>query len=139
MSRSKPLFHQNITPKFVILFTMDKEKLEHLEEIKDENIVWGIYIFIVFAALLSNKLEEDYILTGSKNDYDEFHKINLIILSIGFFIYVYFLYRNFQHINKKRSIPNYLSLISSILFITAGALLIFAESYGGSFDDEVAI
>lgn len=118
---------------------MDKEKLEHLEEIKDENIVWGIYIFIVFAALLSNKLEEDYILTGSKNDYDEFHKINLIILSIGFFIYVYFLYRNFQHINKKRSIPNYLSLISSILFITAGALLIFAESYGGNADDEVAI
>ena len=118
---------------------MDREKLESLKEIKDENIVWGVYIFIVFAAFLSNKIESDYVLTGSKKDYREFHAINLTVLSIGFFIYVYFLYRNFQHFNKKRSVSNYLSLISSIILLIAGALLIFAESYGGSSDDEVAI
>lgn len=106
---------------------MNNDDLEHLTELKNDDYIWYIYIFIVFAALLSNALERDYIYTKSQKELESYHIINIIVLTIAFFIYLYFLKVNAHHYEKKRNFSNCLSLIATIFLVLSGALALTSE------------
>ena len=49
-----------------------KEKLDRLNDIKTENIIWVIYIFIIVLSFIANNYETNYIKYNdnkSKDDY----------------------------------------------------------------------
>ncbi|HBA37995.1 MAG TPA: hypothetical protein DCY94_04675 [Firmicutes bacterium] len=106
---------------------MKTDDLEHLSELKIDDYIWYIYIFIVFAALLSNSIERDYVYTKDKTEFESFRIINIALLTIAFFIYLYFLKVNAHHFEKKRDFTNCLSLIGTIFLLISGSLILIAE------------
>lgn len=113
--------------------------LEHLKELDNDDKIWYIYIFIVFAALLSNYIEKDYVKTKNNTELQAYHTINIIVLSIAFFIYLYFLKVNYNHFEKKRDFNNCLSLIATIFLVVSGALLLISEIRSSNEDVTVGL
>lgn len=107
-----------------------------LRDIHIENIIWVIYLFISGFALVSNWYESDYLKTNNKLDYKTYKKINITIFIVAFFIYLYFVYHNYQNIsnlkktisNNKKVLYSEINLIASILFLVGGALYLFTET-----------
>lgn len=106
---------------------MNPNRIQNLKNLEIDDFIWYIYIFIVVAALYSNKLEREYLLYSDKDKQIEFHKINAVVLTIGFFIYIYFVYRGYEKYRKKPSLPSQLNLIAAILFLVGGAILLYLE------------
>ncbi len=108
---------------------------EKIEEIRIENYIWIIYLFVSIGALVSNYFEEDYLKTHKYKDYRIFKDINITIFTIAFFIYLYFVYRNYQNVSKLKKSVNQkkvlyanINFIAAILFLIGGILYLFTES-----------
>ena len=102
-----------------------------LKRLKNEDIIWIIYFFIVVFALYSNKLDRDYLL---KKDKEAEKSINITIFFVAFFIYLYFLLlltedigsmeKNFNDENYRST---FIQLIAAILFLIGGAIYLINE------------
>lgn len=105
-----------------------------LKRLKNEDIIWIIYFFILVFALYSNKLDRDYLLKKDKDAYKREKSINITIFFIAFFIYLYFLLlltEDLGNMEKNFDDPNYRStfiqLIAAILFLIGGAIYLINE------------
>lgn len=105
-----------------------------LKRLKNEDIIWIIYFFIVVFALYSNKLDRDYLLKKDKEAYKREKSINITIFFVAFFIYLYFLLlltEDLGNMEKNFDDPNYRStfiqLIAAILFLIGGAIYLINE------------
>ncbi len=92
-----------------------------------DDLVWYIYIFISVAALYSNALEKEYIKTNNRKKLTEFHSINLVVLTIAFFVYIYFIFNAFKKYNQEKSNNTLVNVIASILFLVGGGMLLYLE------------
>lgn len=116
-----------------------------LRDIQIENFIWIVYLFISTAALISNYFESDFIKTNNGKDYKIFKKINITIFIVAFFIYLYFLYRNFKNVselkknasNDKKVLFAQINVIAAILFLVGGILYLYTES--NDIDQEIGI
>lgn len=124
---------------------MNNTLLKKLKEIKTEDLIWIVYFFIIVANLYSNFLERDYIKNKNIKSRNLFRNINLYVLIIAFFIYLYFVFLSYDSVKNlrkdatdKKVFLTHLTLISAILFLIAGALNIFIQknSFG---DDEIGL
>jgi len=106
---------------------MNYATAKKLKELEIDDYIWYIYIFIVFAALVSNSFERDYTITKNKEEYESYHIINIILLTLAFFIYLYFLKVNAEHYEQKRDSSNAFSLLGTIFLLLSGSLLLIAE------------
>ena len=92
-----------------------------------DDLVWYIYIFISVAALYSNELEKQYAATKDKRKLTEFHSINLVVLTIAFIIYIYFLIVAYKRYNDNKNASTFTGIVSSILFLIGGGALLYLE------------
>lgn len=109
---------------------------DKLKQIKNENIVWIIYIIISVFAIISNYYEKKYYLHHNKNDKDISHSINMILLTIGLIIYIYFVSLDIN--NKHKNKYQYYHEFAAVLFVIAGIIYLYVE-YKNSSEDEFAI
>ena len=100
---------------------------DKIDELNLDDLIWYTYIFIAVAALYSNKLEKDYTVSHDKKKLTEFHSINLVVLTIAFVIYIYFIYNSFKRYNKNRNQNTLINIIASILLLTAGGTFLYLE------------
>lgn len=98
-----------------------------IAELNIDDMVWYIYIFISIAALYSNKLEKDYNITKDRKKLTEFHSINLVVLTIAFLIYCYFIFMAYKRFNVNKNRNTMIGLISSILFLVGGGMFLYLE------------
>lgn len=105
-----------------------------LKRLKNEDMIWIIYFFIVVFALYSNKLDRDYLLKHDITSYKREKSINITIFFIAFFIYLYFvllLTEDIGSMEKNLSDASYRStfiqLIAAILFLVGGAIYLINE------------
>lgn len=117
-----------------------------LKRLKNEDIIWIIYFFIVVFALYSNKLDRDYLLKKDKDAYKREKSINITIFFIAFFIYLYFLLlltEDLGNMEKNFDDPNYRStfiqLIAAILFLIGGAIYLINEITRKDYDLDVGL
>ena len=118
---------------YIILFIMD-EISRKLKRLKNEDIIWIIYFFIVVFALYSNKLDRDFLLNHDNEAYKNEKRINIGIFFTAFFIYLYFVLlltedlgnmeRNFNN-EKYRS--TFIQLIAALLFLIGGSIYLINE------------
>ena len=115
---------------------------ETLKEIKEEDIIWIIYIFLVIFALVSNYFEKEFITKRKKKDEKTFRSINIFIFSVTFFIYVYFVIINYKHIKKldisssfRDQLFTNASFISAILFLIGGTIALLIAIFGTDEDN----
>lgn len=105
-----------------------------LKRLKNEDIIWIIYFFIVVFALYSNKLDRDYLLNHDNGAYKSEKYINIGIFFVTFFIYLYFVLlltedlsnmeRNFNNDNYRST---FIQLIAALLFLIGGSIYLINE------------
>lgn len=107
-----------------------------LKELEIEDIIWIITLFSAIWAIISNKFEREYLLTKNKKSKTTYKTINVTLLTISFFVYLYFLllsYSRVKEINPQTSFKQArltnLNFIGAILFIIAALISIIVEIY----------
>ena len=73
-----------------------------LKRIEREDLIWFIYLFIAIFALISDAYEKNYILTNNKKSQKLFKTINITVLCIAFFIYLYFVLINYEDLKQLK-------------------------------------
>ena len=111
---------------------MNKDVL--LKKIKIEDYIWIINLVIVFFALYSNRLEENYINYNDLSSEKKYKTINIVILIVFFFIYGYLAYTRFsvlhnlnKNTSKKELIIDENNLFASILILTSTFIYLVDE------------
>ena len=109
-----------------------KDINEQLQLLKNENLIWIIYIFISIFAIVSNHFEKQYDLTNDSESYKKFKTINICIFTIAFFIYLYFFVTIYSKLkNVKRTTERYrltqAQLFGAILFLIGGVIYLIVE------------
>jgi len=105
---------------------------EKLKQLKTEDFIWVIYIFIIFLSWYSNSLERKYFIYNDLESREKYRKIMIFIFSILVIVYLYFLkdsYNdlqslNFDDLNKKKKLI-YLSFIASLLIAVSGFIFLY--------------
>ena len=120
------------------------------DRIRNRRIELGLSVDDLAKLLQKNRAtvyryESNYIKTNNKKNYQIYKQINITIFVVAFFIYLYFLYRNYKNVSElKKTISNnkkvlyaQLNLIAAILFLVGGILYLYTES--NDIDVEVGI
>lgn len=116
-----------------------------LKLLKEEDIVWYIYYFIVTFAIIANSFEEKYIDTKNLKDRQSGRKINIVILIVAFIIYLYYVSIAIEDIkiarskNPRRQRVALERLITTLVFLVGGALSIYTELDDNAGDVDLAI
>ena len=105
-----------------------------LKRLRNEDIIWIIYFFIVVFALYSNKLDRDYLLNHDNSAYKSEKYINIGIFFVTFFIYLYFVLLLTEDLsNMERNFNNedyrstFIQLIAALLFLIGGSIYLINE------------
>ena len=111
---------------------MDVKK--RLDEIKNENIIWIIYIGIIALSYYSNYLEKNYFLNNDIESKERYRKIIVFIFFILVIVYTYFLKDSFDGLNDIdfNNISNedrliILSFIASLLIFISGLIFLYVS------------
>lgn len=115
---------------------------EMLNELRNEDFIWVIYIFLSIFALVSNYFEKRYDITGNKKDKNTFRKINTAIFTVTFFIYIYFLYLNIKNLKRLdsnssplRKLTSNANFIAASLFFIGGTIYLLTSIFGDPEED----
>lgn len=107
---------------------------QKLNNIKIEDFIWVVYLFLAIFAIISNEYEKTSLIRNGTTKNLKSKKINVTIFTITFIIYIYFAYINWRDLhssylrNKKQLIENQARLIAALLFIIGGAIYLITEA-----------
>jgi len=112
---------------------MNYESLDRkLEQLKIEDFIWLIYIFIILLSWYSNTLERKYFINNDLESKEKYRKIMIFIFSVLIIVYLYFLkdlYKDLQNLNDNDSPKTksliYLSFIASFLIVISGVIFLY--------------
>ena len=79
---------------------MNNELNDKLKQLKIEDFIWLIYIFIIFLSWYSNSLERKYFIYKDKESKEKYRKIMIFIFSILIVVYFYFLKDSYGDIKE---------------------------------------
>ena len=123
----------------------DNEKIERLKDIKVENIVWLIYIAIIFLSFYANSKEKKYILYNDNIAKKEYQNIMILIFTILVIIYYHFSkdsYEDLENLNEKDSEKKknltFMSFIGSVLVLLSGLIFLTIVIIDDNIDTEIA-
>ncbi len=125
---------------------MKKDNLgDKLKQIRTEDIIWFIYIGIIFLSWYANYLESDYYLHQSVTSKKHYRQIMIFIFSILIIVYGYFLKSSFSdmqrlsiHDSEKKKILVYASFLGSLLIFISGIIFLLVAIYDEDLDVELA-
>lgn len=103
---------------------------DRITTLKNENIVWALYLLFAIAGTHANNLEIEDIKNKNQKNRKKYKTINIIILIIALFIYLYFVNLTFNRYKRKNKKEDLLSLIASTLVLIAGIILLYVEITG---------
>ena len=110
-----------------------------LRKLKQEDFIWYIYFFIAAFALYSNYLEKDYYEKKNKLDYKKAKTINIVILTVAFFIYLYFVINTYDDLkyvkNDKEYMHSLIRLGASLIFLVGGIIYLILEITDNDLDE----
>ena len=113
-----------------------KDISENLKELEIEDFIWIISLFSACFALVSNKLEKDYLYTHNLSKEKEYKTINITLLVISFFIYLYFMMLNYKRIKNsthqsfKQMRINNANFLAATLIVLATIIYIMTSILG---------
>lgn len=105
---------------------------DKLKQLKIEDFIWLIYVFIIFMSWYSNTLERKYFIYNDSESKEKYRKIMIFIFSILIVVYIYFLkdsYSDLKNINSYDSPKTkrlvYLSFVGSFLIFISGVIFLY--------------
>ena len=116
-----------------------------LKRLKEEDLIWLVYFFIVTFAIISNYYEKDYFITNNQISKEKYRNILIFIFSVALLVYTYFLYDSYKdyknlsiYDNKKKKDFTKYSLIGSILIFIAGSIFLYIAINDQDIEAELA-
>lgn len=110
---------------------------KRLKQIENENLIWIIYLFIIFFSFYANKLEKDYFINRNISSKNKYRTINTIIFITLVIIYSYFEKDALETYNNKDKLSK-LSLIATTLVLISGLLFLYIIIEDVNIDEEIA-
>ncbi len=114
---------------------------EQLKELKVEDFIWIIFIFVSIMAIVSDKYEKDWVVSKKTSSYKTYKGINIFLLGISFLVYLYFVllsYKKYKSSLKNKKVSELffskINLFAASLFLIGGLLNIFIEVNSNDFD-----
>lgn len=118
---------------------------EKLKKLKQEDIVWVIYLVIIGLSFYSNMIERKYILENDETSKNKYRLINMTIFTLAVLIYIYFTYDNYKEVKNlnpndgERKIKfTYLTLIGAVLALISGLIFLYVSIYDIDIETEIA-
>lgn len=118
------------------------DKLKRLEDIKIENIVWIIYIWIIILSWYANSKENEYLLYNDLFSKKEYQNLLILIFTILVIIYFYFAKSGYEDIlnltsydSPKKQMLTKFAFIGSFLILVSGIIYLILAIL----DDEIEI
>ncbi|MBO6145469.1 MAG: hypothetical protein J6O62_01525 [Bacilli bacterium] len=118
---------------------------EKLKELKNEEIIWIIYIGIIVLSFYSNFLERKYYIYNDILSKDKYRKIMIFIFLILIIVYYYFLkdsydsYKNLkENDSKEKKQLVTLSFIASSFIFISGIIFLYIAIKDQNMDVELA-
>ena len=118
---------------------------DKLKEINNEDIIWVIYIGVIFLSFYSNSLERKYYVNNDKIEKEKYKKILIFIFAILFIVYIYFLKSSIDSIKKLKPSDNpkkknlvYLSFIAALFITISGLIYLYVAITDDNLDVELA-
>ena len=124
---------------------MNREVVDRLKEISNEDFIWIIYLGIIFLSFYSNSIERKFFLTGDTSLKSEYRKIIIFIFSILIIVYLYFVQDAYNSVKKLKTFDSerkkqltYLALFASVLIAVSGAIFLYIALKDENIDIELA-
>ena len=118
---------------------------DKIKEINTEDMIWVIYLGIIFLSFYSNNLEKKYYINNDKIAKEKYQKILIFIFAILFIVYIYFLKGSVDSLKKLKPSDNpkrkklvVLSFIASLLITISGFLYLYVAIMDDNLDVELA-
>ena len=116
-----------------------------LKEIRNEDIIWIIYLGIIALSFYSNYLEKDYLINKNIPSKDKYQKIMIFIFAVLLIVYLYFLKDSLDSFNdlketdsdEKKTLVT-LALVASVLIFISGAIFLYVAVKNDNLDVELA-
>ena len=122
-----------------------EKKKKKIKEINTEDMIWIVYIGIIFLSFVSNHFERKYYLNNDINSREKYQKILIFIFSVLLIVYIYFLKGSIDSIkklkdtdSKKKKEMVYLSFIASLLIAISGVIFLYIAIIDDNLDVELA-
>lgn len=122
----------------------NKEINKRLNELKIEEFIWIVYIFIIILSFYSNNLERKYFIYNDQNAKEKYRNIMIVIFSILIIVYFYFLSDSFDDIKNLNCYSNekrekvLLSFTASLLIFISGLIFLYLAYTDENLDVELA-
>ena len=118
---------------------------EKLKEIKNEDHIWVIYIFIIFLSWYANSLERKYFVFKDEKSKIKYRKTMILIFSILVIIYFYFFKDSLNGLksiktcdSEKKKKLIYLSFVGAFLILLSGFIFLYIAYKDEDIDVEIA-
>ena len=116
-----------------------------IKEINTEDMIWVVYIGIIFLSFVSNSLEKKYYMNNDIKSKEKYQKIMIFIFAVLLIVYVYFLKSSIESIkslkpsdSKKKKELVYLSFLASLLIAISGVIFLYIAIVDDNLDVELA-
>lgn len=121
------------------------DRLEKLNDIKIENMVWLVYIGIIILSYYANSKEKKYLLYNDQKAKKEYQDLLIIIFSILLVIYYHFAKDSYEDVqklnnfdsNKKKILTKFL-FVASLLILISGIIFLGLAIADDDIDIELA-
>ena len=128
----------------LILYNME-DRLDKLNDIKIENYIWVIYIFIIILSWYANSKEKNFLINQDEKSRKEYQNLLILIFTILIIIYYYFAKSSYDDIKKlkindtnKKKLLTYMSFLGSFLVLISGIIFLTIAINDENLDVEIA-
>ena len=122
-----------------------EDRLDKLNDIKIENYIWVIYIFIIILSWYANSKEKNFLINQDEKSRKEYQNLLILIFTILVIIYYYFAKSSYDDIKKlklndtnKNKILTYMSFLGSFLVLISGIIFLTIAINDENLDVEIA-
>lgn len=122
-----------------------EDRLDKLNDIKIENYIWVIYIFIIILSWYANSKEKNFLINQDEKSRKEYQNLLILIFTILVIIYYYFAKSSYYDIKKlklndtnKKKILTYMSFLGSFLVLISGIIFLTIAINDENLDVEIA-
>ena len=122
-----------------------EDRLDKLNDIKIENYIWVIYIFIIILSWYANSKEKNFLINQDEKSRKEYQNLLILIFTILVIIYYYFAKSSYDDIKKlkindtnKKILLTYMSFLGSFLVLISGIIFLTIAINDENLDVEIA-
>ena len=122
-----------------------EDRLDKLNDIKIENYIWLIYIFIIILSWYANSKEKNFLINQDEKSRKEYQNLLILIFTILVIIYYYFAKSSYDDIKKlklndtnKKKLLTYMSFLGSFLVLISGIIFLTIAINDENLDVEIA-